>query len=259
MNKSSYPEIKHVMDSIPSSEIIIDESLSLISKSKLSKKYLKKNFSQVIVLVEAAAHQNYKKYEISARKKLIKIISKKYATKVTSSQNNNKSELIKNVLTQLGPILIDFEFRIGQSRKQRGGHALEYIIKKLLERVSISSDIPHGKKEREKLNKMDLVVPDQNTALNNPKLARYLSCKRTLRERWKQTVPEKKKNWEMYLITLDDTISESKANDIKKKKLIAYVRDDLKNQSHLNDKNWIRKLSDLPHDLQFISKKSTIP
>jgi len=158
------------------------------------------------------------------------------------------------VLTQLRPILIDFEFRIGQSRKQRGGHALEYIIKKLLTRINISSEIPHGKKEREKLNKMDLVVPDQNTALTNSKLTRYLSCKRTLRERWKQTVPEKKQGGEMYLITLDDKISENKAMDIKKKKLIAYVRDELKKQSHLRNKDWIRKLSDLPRDLLVVSK-----
>ncbi len=58
----------------------------------------------------------------------------------------------------------------------------------------------------------------------------------------------------MYLITLDDKISENKAMDIKKKKLIAYVRDELKKQSHLRNKDWIRKLSDLPRDLLVVSK-----
>ncbi len=57
MNKPHYQEIKQVMDLIPSSEFIIDESLSLIPKSKLTAKYIKKSFSQAVVLVEATAHK----------------------------------------------------------------------------------------------------------------------------------------------------------------------------------------------------------
>lgn len=113
----------------------------------------------------------------------------------------------------------------------------------------MSCEKPKGREPRKVLKRIDGVVPNQETALSTPDKAFFLSCKRTLRERWKQTIPERKPAWRVFLLTIDDELSEDKAKEIDQLGIIAYVKDELKDQSHLRDKDWIRKLSDLPRDL----------
>jgi hypothetical protein len=52
-----------------------------------------------------------------------------------------------------------------------------------------------------------------------------------------------------FLITIDDHLPESKANEANRLGMIVYVRDELKEQKHLQHKTWVRKLSDFPKDL----------
>lgn len=134
-------------------------------------------------------------------------------------------------------------------RKARGGKTFEKVILKLLKFIDIKGDIPSGI-AKEKLRRIDIVVPSINVALRTPDRAIFLTCKRTLRERWKQEVPQARLNQRIYLLTIDDDLSESKAEEINEKGLIAFVQDKLKQKEHLKDKAWIRRLSDLPNELK---------
>ena len=84
--------------------------------------------------------------------------------------------------------------------------------------------------------------------MRTPDKAIFLTCKRTLRERWKQEVPSAGPNRRVYLITIDEELSGSKAREINEKGLIAFVRDELK-ESKFKNFHWIRKLSDLPREV----------
>lgn len=86
-------------------------------------------------------------------------------------------------------------------------------------------------------------------ALKTPDKAIFLTCKRTLRERWKQEIPQARLNQRIYLITIDENISESKAKEINQKGLIAFIPDKIKMEK-FKGMPWIRKLSDLPKEVK---------
>lgn len=102
------------------------------------------------------------------------------------------------------------------------------------------------------MKRIDIVIPSIEIATKTPDRAIFLTCKRTLRERWKQEVPQARLNQRIYLITIDNDISESKAKEINEKGLIAFVRDDLVQNGPLKNLSWIRKLSDLPKEISRI-------
>lgn len=140
------------------------------------------------------------------------------------------------------------EFDSSQTRKARGGKTFEYIIEYLLKSIGILCEKPSGKAGK-LLKRIDLVIPNQDIAMKRPDEAYFLSCKRTLRERWKQTIPERKPSWRVFLLTMDENLPENKAMEIDTLGMIVYVRDELKERSHLQKKEWVRKLSDLPRDI----------
>lgn len=134
-------------------------------------------------------------------------------------------------------------------RKARGGKTFEKVILRLLDFIGIEGKEPTGK-AKERLRRIDIVVPSVEIALKTPDRAIFLTCKRTLRERWKQEVPQARLNQRIYLLTIDEELSGSKAEEINEKGLIAFIRDDLKQREYLKEMAWIRKLSDLPKELQ---------
>jgi len=148
---------------------------------------------------------------------------------------------------------IKFEKSASQMRKARAGSAFELYIQKILSKMGIPSEKSTGKL-REELNRTDLVVPNRELAAKQPDRAKFLSIKTTLAERWKQVVPEQNRGWAIYLLTLDDSISSSKARDIDKSGIVLFVRDELKENKGLKNLNGIRKLSELPDHLSSYKK-----
>jgi len=68
-------------------------------------------------------------------------------------------------------------------------------------------------------------VLDRVIERERPDKAYFLSCKRTLRERWKQTIPERKPSWRVFLLTQDEDLPEDKAEEIDELGMIVYVRE----------------------------------
>ncbi|MGA8857943.1 MAG: type II restriction endonuclease [Candidatus Bathyarchaeia archaeon] len=114
------------------------------------------------------------------------------------------NDFLKPMLVKYSPLAIQWDFRSAQRRKTRGGKSLEKVLEILLRDVGVKCEFPKGS-ARTTLKRIDLVVPDQQTALSNPDRAHFISCKRTLRERWKQTIPERQPSWRVYLVTVDDS------------------------------------------------------
>ncbi|MBC7328374.1 hypothetical protein H5T87_09735 [bacterium] len=140
---------------------------------------------------------------------------------------------------------------LGNMRKSRGGRTFEKLVLRLLGAMGVPCEFPRGH-AKERLRRIDIVIPSTQVALETPDRAFFLACKRTLRERWRQEVPLAQPNQRVYLITIDEELPESKAREIKERGLIAFVRDDLKERNHLKGNAWIRRLSDLPKVLKGI-------
>ncbi|MBN2208401.1 MAG: hypothetical protein JW759_03810 [Candidatus Coatesbacteria bacterium] len=149
------------------------------------------------------------------------------------------------LFAEFGEMVRGLELSLGNMRKSRGGKTFEWVIVRLLDHIGVRAEMPGGEIKRQ-LGRVDIVVPSANVALETPDRAIFLTCKRTLRERWKQEVPQARPNQRVYLLTIDEDVSSEKAQEINQKSLIAFVRDDVATKVAFANMRWVRPLSDLP-------------
>lgn len=237
---------------IPSLDKILEEALC-----ELNQEALNSRFGEAIIDIEERAEKIFKRYERQA----IFLLANQWVERQKEDLKKKLKEIIEekgldNFVKKAASLFADFaqivqalEKDLGNMRKARGGRTFEKLLLQLLRKLKIECEVPRGK-AKESLGRIDIVIPSVEVALQTPDRAFFLACKRTLRERWKQEVPVAQPNQRVYLVTIDKELSESKANEIKGKGLIAFVRDNLKQEEHLKDKPWIRKLSDLPEELR---------
>jgi len=230
-----------------------------LEKSSFEKVQCKKNFGEILCDFDVEATKIFRDYESKVLIKLAKLwlnsqeidIQKKLKEIVNEKGWNEFIEKASKVFVEFGILVQSLEKDLGNMRKARGGKTFEKVVLRLLNFIDINAEIPVGK-AREDLKRIDIVIPSIEIAKKTPDRAIFLTCKRTLRERWKQEVPQARLNQRIYLITIDNDISESKAKEINEKGLLAFVRDDLVQNSPLKNLSWIRKLSDLPKEINRI-------
>jgi len=247
------PRIEAIIDQakqvIPNPKTLFEMAVLKVPQEKLRPEYIRLNFSEMIVLLEREAYGTYLEYESKVISPTIDAwISDNEAILEKIYRESNVQEFSRRICSDFWPVAKRLEFRLGQMRKSRAGHAFEMIMEKLLNDIGCRCQRPF-KEGKKVLKRIDLVIPSQETALRRPDQAYFLSCKRTLRERWKQTIPERKPTWRVFIVTVDDELPEDKAREIDQLGIIAYVRDELKAQDHLRNKDWVRQLTDLPRDL----------
>ncbi len=246
-------EVEEAIKIIPQIDIILKETIKFLKLDKISTEDVAENFEQLVKDVESTAFKIYKEYERKAFEKLAElwVINRK---NMISKILKEKGEMgVKEIILQLVEPIRKMEFRAGQMRRARGGKTFEHIVRILLNLAGVPCEEPH-KETREALERIDLVSPDAETARQTPDKSIFIATKRTLRERWKQVVPEHMKGARLYLVTINGKLPKKKAEEIKKAGMVVYVRSELKDKNHLKNKPWVRKLSDLPKDI-----KDTIP
>jgi len=237
--------IDHSLKVIPKPIEVFQEALASISGSKLHPTYVRSHFSECISTTEHSAYDKFLGYQKMAAKIVIEDFTKQYRGRIDN-------EPLPNVLEVFMPLAMEFEKRASQMRKSRAGTTFEMITKFLFDRAGVESEIT-ARSIRKKLHRMDIVVPNLQVALKTPDRAAFLSLKHTLRERWKSSLPDKDRNWVMFMITLDNDIAEDKALDMGEHDVILYIKDEIKAKPHLARKDWIRRLSDLPGELKRFS------
>lgn len=242
--------IHYVKTRMPNLQKILNSAINSIQKEDpelLKPDYIMEHFSDCAITLERKAFNLYLKYEenpflsiieewVSKNTDFLKELNKKFP---------GATDFSKEVCKYFYPMVQRIEFNSSQTRKARGGKTFEHIVEYLLKSINIPCERP-SKEARKILKRIDFVIPDQDTAIKRPDKAYFLSCKRTLRERWKQTIPERKSSWRVFLLTLDENLPEDKAREIDALGMIVYVRDELKEKTHLQKKEWVRKLSELP-------------
>ena len=176
--------------SIPALDTILDEALNNL---KFEKEEVKNNFGVALVSIDEEAPRIFRGYENKALLSLSKSwiesqreeIKNKLKKIVAQKGWNNFIREASELFAEFGTLVQSFEKDVGNMRKARGGKTFEKAILKLLKFIGISCEIPTGK-SREKLRRIDIVIPSIEVAMQTPDRAVFLTCKRTLRERWKQ-------------------------------------------------------------------------
>lgn len=147
----------------------------------------------------------------------------------------------------------EFERRLGQKRKGRAGGSLEDVTSFLLNYFNVKSE--HKPEHFQADIEVDKWIRCKDKWLIG------ISCKRTLRERWKQVssasseILSKFKIKEIWhLITYDEDLSDEKLTLLGSQRHKFYLRDEshrLKNAiGHLGMKDYVRPMSKFIEDLQ---------
>lgn len=234
--------IDHAKELIPTPTDVFNEALASVPDNKKQPAYVKNHFSDSLGLAADTAYELFLAYQKKAINSVLTSFMEKYKDELTTVSTR---ELLETFM----PLAMEFEFRASQTRKSRAGLTFEMITQFFLAKAGVSSEIT-ARNIRPKLHRMDIVVPNQTVALKTPDRAAFLSLKHTLRERWKSQLPDKNRNWIMFMITLDNDIPDKKAKEMEEQNLVVYVKDEVKAKSYLARKGWIRPLSDLPNELK---------
>lgn len=152
----------------------------------------------------------------------------------------------------------EFERRLGQKRTGRAGRSLESVVSFFFDYYGIPSA-----SEPEHFS-IDLEI-DKWFACKGGKTI-GISCKRTLRERWKNLIGANRDTLSRYkirelwhIITYDADLSENKVVDLGKERHFFYLRDDSPQYLKLKDEpitaDYVRPLSQLIKDIKKNRKK----
>lgn len=147
----------------------------------------------------------------------------------------------------------EFERRLGQKRKARGGNSLETVISFLFDYYRFSSTSAPSHFDQ------DLEVDKWFKCKDNWSIG--ISCKRTLRERWKQvsqadrgTLSHFKIKELWHIITYDKDLSDDKIVRLGEQGQIFYLMDSSETykrcHNHAGMKDYVRPLSQLISDIR---------
>lgn len=147
----------------------------------------------------------------------------------------------------------EFERRLGQNRKQRAGNSLEDVASFILDYFKIKSE------PRPEHFQADIEVDKWVRCKDRWLIG--ISCKRTLRERWKQVSSANaevlsrfkiRQIW--HLITYDEDLSDDKLTLLGELRHVFYLRDDSRklrhSLNHIGLKNYVRPMSQFVDDIR---------
>ncbi|MCG8606294.1 hypothetical protein MJD09_15085 [bacterium] len=147
----------------------------------------------------------------------------------------------------------EFERRVGQKRKRRAGGSLEDVTEFILDYYDISS--AGGPEHFQSDIEVDKWVPTKDKWLIG------ISCKRTVRERWKQvssaestTLSRFRIKHIFHIITYDEDLSDDKISQLGSHRHIFYLPDSSRRLeyaiSHVGLKDYVRPISSIVDDLK---------
>ncbi|CDF99324.1 type II restriction endonuclease [Avibacterium paragallinarum] len=246
--------------------------------SKKVEKWLQdKKISQVIIYLREFAYNEYLKEEAIFNGVILKEISSKFDTpkevikiltdKLINENIQDSEEIRKRLVnlvgdyaTHISPYIYQLCLSNTQSRRSRAGKTFEGIIYYLYEyfNYSFDSQTKVGKKCFSSLGLgkvVDSILPSVEAFNERRDKTIIGSMKTTLRERWQEVVEEVSRSNipNIYLLTVDDDISESKAIQMGTHNIVLVVLDYVKKQSHLKDKRSI-----IDFETYFFEEISTI-
>lgn len=165
---------------------------------------VKRNFSTLVEELQIEAYEKYKEFERKAWDDIV----------------GQDKHALYGRLAEFDSVFLS----LSQSRRARAGSTFEAIIHALFKRLGYPFD------EHPILNGVpDFILPSKKHYDKNPSDCIIFTVKRTLRERWRQIVTEETRGLGHFLATIDDTITESQLEQMKRHRIFMVVPQGVKN------------------------------
>lgn len=219
-----------------------------------------KKLSEAILLLRELSYEEFLKEESIFNGVVLQELSKKFDTphEIIKQLSNHlfdlhidskekfESELIQVIGQYTGsisPYIYQLCLSNTQSRRSRAGKTFEGIIYFLYEyfQYPFDSQSQVGKTAFTKLGLgklVDSILPSMQAFNERRDKTIIGTMKTTLRERWQEVVEEVSRSNvpNIYLLTVDDDISENKVIQMGNHNIVLVVPKNVKNQAHLKDK-----------------------
>lgn len=161
-------------------------------------------------------------------------------------ERHSKREALVNFIDNYAQHSYKLALSNTQSRRSRAGNEFEYMIELILMGANIPFDtqgsVGSGVFESSQLAKLvDCVSPGANEYRINKRHTSLISAKTTLRERWQEVGDEMSRTMasEMYLASLDDSLTDNTLSLIGTNNIIIVTTSNLKNNRYSNNHNVI--------------------
>ena len=188
--------------------------------------YIKDNFSGLVSSLQLAA---YGFYLAAEREACSKVLAKHLASQIEASGADDILDAVRQSFFTWDR----FYLSLTQSRRQRAGASFETVVQTLFEALGY----PYTSQPELSGSRPDFVLPSVEHYRVFAADCIIFTCKRTLRERWRQVVTEGLTGQAFYLATIDEKISAPELNKMKERNIIIVVPAAIKAEiygTHLN-------------------------
>ena len=219
-------------DEITAAEIFSEARTKIPSASKLgemalaeilgmnagNKKYIKENFSELVVSTQVLAYARYQEFEAKASGDAIR----KVFTPLLPA--NASAGDVFDLIGERFSILDRYFLSLTQSRRPRAGSTFEAIVSTLFKEL----DYPYTSQPEVDGSRPDYVLPGIEWYKKYSGDCIIFTCKRTLRERWRQVITEGMTGQSFFLATIDEGLSDAELSRMKDRRVIVVVPSELK-------------------------------
>lgn len=231
---------KYRSDYIRNSQTLVD--IALEEKGNYKQQIKDQNVSQCIADLREDVWQMFLQDEIEFNAVLMRDLHKKLDTpqnilegilkrEIFSKSGAELKQSIKDVCGEYAgrvfPYIYEISLSNTQSRRSRAGKTFEAIIYKIYEELGYEYDSQSkvGRKVFDKLGlgkKVDSILPNVNRFAQRRSKTIIGTMKTTLRERWQEVAEEieRTKIPQIHLLTADEDISKSKAQEMSNHNII---------------------------------------
>jgi EcoRII C terminal len=179
--------------------------------------FIKDNFSSLVSDLQLAAYGHYLQAERE-------VCGAKLAQYIKSQMTEASSENSLIAIQKSFFVLDRFYLSLTQSRRQRAGAAFEIVVQTLFRALGY----PYTAQPELSGSRPDFVLPSIEHYHLFATDCMIFTCKRTLRERWRQVVTEGLSGQSFYLATIDEGISGPGLAQMKERNVMVVVPDTIK-------------------------------
>lgn len=201
--------------------------------------YIKENFSKLVSDAQILAYRVYQEHEAVASAKAMRGVISEYLPEGAGS--DDVFDFLKN---RFG-VLDRFFLSLTQSRRPRAGQTFEQIVSRLFDALSY----PYTPQPELGESRPDYVLPSIEHYQSYAADCIIFTCKRTLRERWRQVVTEGATGQSFYLATIDEKLSAAELSRMKERKVVVVVPAELNAERYADALNVISFETFLNHHL----------
>lgn len=216
--KAIAQELFKTCNGIPSgAELTQQAILESLGEPPYDVEFIKDNFSSLVSDLQLAAYGHYLKAERE-------VCGARLAEYVKSQMTEASAQNALTTIQKSFFVFDRFYLSLTQSRRQRAGASFEVVVQTLFRALGY----PYTSQPELSGSRPDFVLPSVGHYQVFATDCIIFTCKRTLRERWRQVVTEGLTGQAFYLATIDEGISVPELSRMKERSVMVVVPDTVK-------------------------------